>query len=57
MENLISKKKTAEYLKVSLPTLNKFLRKNKNIMVKNKISLKKLNNLIMKSLKGAQKCL
>ncbi len=56
MEKLISKKSAAEYLKVSLPTLNKFLKKNKEIVFKNKVDLEKLNKWITKSIMGAQKC-
>ncbi len=56
MKNLINKQETARYLKVSLPTLNKFLRKNKELIIQNKVSFKKLNNWILKNINGAKKC-
>ncbi len=56
MKDLIDKQEAAKYLKVSLSTLNKFIKKNKELVIKNKISIKKLNNWILKNLKGDKKC-
>lgn len=59
MTEFLKKKEAAQYMRVSLPTLRKFLKKHKDIMVDGKISAGALKNLMekesMQNLPGKEK--
>lgn len=56
MTEFLKKKEAAKYMRVSLPTLRKFLKNHKDILVDGKISSDALNSLMdsesMKNLPG-----
>jgi predicted DNA-binding protein (UPF0251 family) len=46
MKNEITRKEAAELMKVSVPTFRKFLEEHRDVLENNKVSLKKLGELI-----------
>jgi hypothetical protein len=52
MKDKVMKKDAAKYLKVSVPTLNKFLQQNSGLMLDNLVNLFKLEQAISQKSMG-----